>query len=68
MWCLRENKVAVSIKSTKIYGKGNVPCKVGGQNEYRGADVVVVGGNHSQNRRANLFLVSTKIFVVKTER
>ena len=36
-WCLRQNEVAISIKSTKIYGKGNVPCKVGGQKEYRGA-------------------------------
>ena len=52
-WCLRENKVAISIKSTKSYGKGNVPCKVGGQKEYREADVVVVGGNHSQNHFFN---------------
>ena len=55
MWWLRENDVAISIKSTKIYGKGNVPCKVGGQKEYREADVVVVGANHSQNRKENLF-------------
>ena len=38
-WCLRKNEVAVSIKSTTIYGKGDVPCKVGGQEEYREADV-----------------------------
>ena len=28
-WCLRENEVAISIKSTKIYGEGNAQCKVG---------------------------------------
>ena len=25
-------------KSRKIYGEGNVQCKVGGQEKYRGAD------------------------------
>ena len=39
MWCSRKNEVAISIKSTKIYGKGDVPCKVDGQEEYREADV-----------------------------
>ena len=38
MQCLRENEVASFEKSRKIYGEGNVQCKVGGQKEYRGPD------------------------------
>ena len=38
MWCLKENKLAVFEKSGKTYGEGNVQCKVGGQEEYRGPD------------------------------
>ena len=30
-WCLRENELVE--KSRKIYGEGNVQCKVGGQKE-----------------------------------
>ena len=44
-WCLKKHEVAISIKSTKIYGKGNVPCKVGGQEEYREADVGIEESN-----------------------
>ena len=37
----KKNEVAIFIKSTKIYGKGDVPCKVGEQEEYREADVEI---------------------------
>ena len=38
MWCLRENEAATIKKSRKIYSNGDVQSKVGGQEEYRGAD------------------------------
>ena len=40
-----KHEVAISIKSTKSYGKSNVPCKVDGQEEYREADVGIEESN-----------------------
>ena len=40
-WCLRKISSYLE-KSRKIYGEGNVQCKVGGQEEYSGADEHVV--------------------------
>ena len=44
-WCSKKHEVDIFIKSTKIYGKGNVPCKVGEQEEYREADVGIEESN-----------------------
>ena len=40
-WCFRENDVAILKRARKIYGGGDVPCKVGGQEKYRRADEYV---------------------------
>ena len=38
MWCLRENEVAILRGTERSMSEGNVGCKVGGQEEYSGAD------------------------------
>ena len=37
-WCLRENEVAILRRAERSIKKGNVWCKVAGQEEHREAD------------------------------
>ena len=49
MSCLRESSY---FENKKIYGESNVQCKVGGQEEYRGADgqVGIEGSSRSAGK------------------